>query len=277
MSSARLFAVSAPATSCVQDRPNRAKLTRTPLTLTFDLFIGAIGAAIVTTFGRRRSSPSPARCFAASGSTMRQPTDRRELYRWWSDTLKAIGQFRTIARGDRSRRNGPAAPDHPQCGFYKRRMKVGGNFVEARIFLEQQLSPNGELAADEVLKCQIGEDFYDPADQWLYLANRPITQEEYRFGVGHRRYESEQSRHVPDPEISVDFMTAPPPMFKTKNRGLHMADDTPEKVRAGIGHNAPPEPLEAFDPKPLAEAPFLERLRARVTPVIRPFSIEWSN
>lgn len=32
----------------------------------------------------------------------------------------------------------------------------------------------------------------------------------------------------------------------------------------GLGHNAPPEPLEAFDPKTLAEAPFLERLRARV-------------
>lgn len=147
---------------------------------------------------------------------MRQPTDRRELYRWWSDTLKAIGQFRTLREAIDRGVTVPPLPDHPQCGFYKRRMKVGGNFVEARIFLEQQLSPNGELAADEVLKCQIGEDFYDPADQWLYLANRPISQEEYRFGVGHRRYESEQSRHVPDPEISVDFMTAPPPMFKKK-------------------------------------------------------------
>lgn len=150
---------------------------------------------------------------------MRAPTDRRELYRWWSTVIAAIGDFRSLREAvDRGVKIGPI-PDDPQCGFYKRRLTVGGPFVEARIYLEQPLTRDGELAGDEVLKCQIGDDFYDPADQWPYLANRPISQEEYRFGAGHRRYESGRTRHVPDPEITVDFMTAPPPMFKTKKRG----------------------------------------------------------
>lgn len=45
---------------------------------------------------------------------------------------------------------------------------------------------------------------------------------------------------------------------------MENAEQAPAEQPAGIGHNAPPEPLEAFDPKSLAEAPFLERLRARV-------------
>jgi hypothetical protein len=169
---------------------------------------------------------------------MREPTDRKALYAWWKATIEAMAPHRSLRDAVDAGCTIPPIPDEPQCGFYRRRMVRQGAFVEARIFLEQKLNTKGELVGDEVLKCQIGDSFYEPDDQWLYLQNRPITQEEYRFGVGHRRYEAGRAQHVPDPEISIDFLTVPPPLLKTRKMRVKQSGKRQGRAQGASLHRA---------------------------------------
>ena len=147
---------------------------------------------------------------------MRQPSDRKPFYAHWTAQLKAIRGFRTVREAIDDGRKVEAIPDEPQCGFYERRMIRGGPWVPARIFLEQQVDKSGDLVGPEVVKCQIGADYYDPESQWSWLSNRPISQAAYKLAIARRQWSQSVIARIPDPDVRVDFLTCVPPMLKKK-------------------------------------------------------------
>lgn len=105
---------------------------------------------------------------------MRQPSSPASRWDWWE---------RAIAGGEPSVHDG-----EPHAGFFKvRRFAYGkwtkGPFVPARIWWEEPLTDpeTGELLADEVLRGEVDGKPVDPWKSWVWLARRPITEEEYEW------------------------------------------------------------------------------------------------
>lgn len=147
---------------------------------------------------------------------MRTPTDRKLLYRYWAVQVKAIGDYHTVRAAADAGRPTLEHVEEPQSGFYKRRKYRGGPYIPVRIFVEQQIDAAGELIAPEIMKCQVGPDYCDPVAEWPWVANRPISQATYRLLLAEFAWAKSLPTFVPDPEIEVDFLTAPPPLFKKK-------------------------------------------------------------
>lgn len=162
---------------------------------------------------------------------MRTPSDRKELYRHWAEQLKAIGDYPSVKAAIHAGLTVLPFDETPRCGFYKRRMIAGGPYVPVRIFLEQHIGADGELLAPEVLKCQIGPDFYDALAEWSWVYNRPISQAAYRLMIAEASWAKSQVVTIADPDIQVDFLTAPPPMFK-KKRTRHVGRPRPRRAPA---------------------------------------------
>ena len=104
----------------------------------------------------------------------------------------------------------------PQCGFFETRLKSGGPFVPARIFLEQEVCEvTGELLSDELLKCEINGREFDPIDGWERVAANPITQAKFNFMVASAAYAKNYAPHEPvaNPYKKTDWANVPTPQF----------------------------------------------------------------
>jgi hypothetical protein len=151
---------------------------------------------------------------------LRTPTDRVALYEFWIQSLKILLEHHCESLKEAKRRgiDIPHIPEDPQCGFFRARLVRGGPWVVARIFLAQPVDRRGKLAGDEVLKCEIAGADYEPAERWLFLCDRPISEAEFRYGVGFRKWSEDQRIHVPKPDRAVDWLNAPSPTFPKAKR-----------------------------------------------------------
>lgn len=95
---------------------------------------------------------------------IRQPSTAAQLYAWHREAMK-----------------NPDLPRHdglPECGWFKRRMVLGGPWVAARIWCERDIDPETlELTAPEVLRCEVAGEPADPLRHWLHLI--PISCAEF--------------------------------------------------------------------------------------------------
>ena len=56
--------------------------------------------------------------------------------------------------------------------------------MPARIWLDQNLDAEaGELLGDERLRCEVGGKERDPGEEWLWLANYPVSEADYLYLV----------------------------------------------------------------------------------------------
>lgn len=101
---------------------------------------------------------------------IRRPTPPEIAYRWYTGTLA----------GNRL----PITTD-PQCGYFLRatgrKNDKATRYIPASIYLDSPTDPEtGELTGPEILRCEIGGVQKSPAEEWLWLANRPISRKEYQ-------------------------------------------------------------------------------------------------
>lgn len=129
---------------------------------------------------------------------MRKPTSKDVAFEWWRDALLGVAP--------------PPINEHPQCGFYKRRLVKGGPWVPAAIWIQAAVDESGELAGDEVMVCAVGGRKCDPVDQWGYLAAQPISEVEYRGMVAKVKSDIRSGDHLP--WRPIDLLSVQPPKFK---------------------------------------------------------------
>ena len=104
----------------------------------------------------------------------------------------------------------------PCCGWFETRLKSGGPFVAARIWLEQEVCEvTGELLSDEVLLCEINGQSFDPVDGWERVSSHPITQAKFNYMVANADYAAEYAPHEPvaNPYKRTDWLNVPTPQF----------------------------------------------------------------
>jgi hypothetical protein len=105
----------------------------------------------------------------------REPSSHDKLYAWHTAALAHVAKAGTMKGFE-----GRIVADDPQCGWFRRRLVKNGPWVPARVFYDQPINPEtGELEGDEVLICEVAGERRNPADEWTWLANHPISQEEY--------------------------------------------------------------------------------------------------
>lgn len=101
----------------------------------------------------------------AGASVSRAPTSPRVAYAWHRDAMAG---------------KNPPITHEPHCGWFRRKLIKGGPFVPCRIFLEQPVDPEtGELLGDEVMRCEVAGKRRPPDEEWTWLADKPISREEY--------------------------------------------------------------------------------------------------
>jgi len=147
---------------------------------------------------------------------MSKPSSREGIYDWWKAALK--GQVSARALGLKP--GTLAITDEPHAGHYRRRLVRGGPWVAAIIWLHSEVDEDGELVADERLRCRVNGRECDPYEEWLYLAAQPISLAEFKFLSADAAW---AKVHAPwdaraNPEKKIDFMTASLPSFKRRKK-----------------------------------------------------------
>lgn len=129
---------------------------------------------------------------------MRRPTPLAVQLAWYRDALHGAGKI-------------VAAALEPQVGFYKRKMVSGGIHVPARIWLEQPTDENGELIADEVLRCEVNGDLRNPVEAWPWLFANPISEQEYCYMMAQAEWAREHAPSDPaaNPRQRLSALTSP--------------------------------------------------------------------
>lgn len=130
---------------------------------------------------------------------MRAPTPLAPLYEWHRASLDPSVKLLAIT-------------GEPQCGWYTRRLVKGGPIVPARIWLHQEIDEDGELVGPEILRCEVAGKERDPDEEWMYLADSPITQAEYDFRVADASWCRAHAMDSPEanPTLRVSTRTIPP-------------------------------------------------------------------
>lgn len=67
--------------------------------------------------------------------------------------------------------------------------------MAARIWLDQELDEDGYLTADEILRCEVDGKPQDATEEWLRLADHPISESEYNYLVATSKW---AAKHAPD-------------------------------------------------------------------------------
>lgn len=129
---------------------------------------------------------------------MRRPTPLAEVFAWHRDAIAG--------------RN-PPIHDAPQAGWFKRRLSKGGVYVAARIWLDQPTDESGELIGQEEMRCEVNGERRDPQQEWLWLANYPISEAEYRYMIADAKWARANAPDDPhaDPTQAVDHLKTPTP------------------------------------------------------------------
>lgn len=128
----------------------------------------------------------------------RIPTPRSKLYGFWRAALAG---------------KNPQITHEAQCGFFRRKLVKDGPWVGVVIWVEQDTDEIGELIAPEVMRCEVNGRMRDPEDEWTYVADKPISEERYRFMVADASW---AKRNAPDdpaanPHTRVDLISTPIP------------------------------------------------------------------
>lgn len=132
---------------------------------------------------------------------MRRPTPQDSLMAW---------HRAAIAGG-----SPPVHPNDPQQGWFRRRLVKGGPMVPARIWLHQEIDEaTGELAEDEVWRCEVMGEARDPVDEWPWLCARPISEAEYDHLMRLRQWagwHEQTAEPLYDPRRPMDPLKTPLP------------------------------------------------------------------
>jgi hypothetical protein len=133
--------------------------------------------------------------------TLRQPSDRAELYAWHADALDALKTGRKTDLKELAavapELMPPIQEDAPQCGYYKAKVAKRAVLVPAKIYLESVVGEDGQLVQPERLKCEIGDKEFDPLDVWARLCTRPIPRAEYVYLMSLRQWANESDPDQP--------------------------------------------------------------------------------
>jgi DNA polymerase-1 len=117
----------------------------------------------------------------------------KDAFVWWAKELKSPGQ---------------AAPEDPQCGFYRRRLVRGGPWVVARIWREPEVDfMTGKPTGLDVLQCELGGERRDPVIEWLKLCSHPIEEAEFRYRAATADWAKKHAPHEPEakPSEKIDW------------------------------------------------------------------------
>lgn len=152
--------------------------------------------------------------------TLRQPTDRAELYRWHERMLRFLAENRMEDFTSASRvahdwdlsEMPPIVEGEPQCGYFKAKTRRYALLVPAKIFMLSVVGEDGELVEPERLVCEIGDERTDVFDAWMRLCVRPISAAEYSYLMAVRDWARQsapdQPQHPRNDGKPVDWMTA---------------------------------------------------------------------
>lgn len=99
--------------------------------------------------------------------------------------------------------------EEPHAGWFKRRLVKKGCWVPARIWLEQETDEAGELIAPERMLCEVDGQRRDPADQWLWLCQEPISEREFNYLTRLRAWQRINAPEEWDPMVPVDHTKTP--------------------------------------------------------------------
>ena len=138
---------------------------------------------------------------------MRKPTPDAEAYAWYT---RALVDHAWGVQVD--------VPEEPQCGFFKRRLVRGGPYVAAKIWIEGKTDSDGNLIGDEVMRCEVNNQYQDPEEQWTWLASHPIFEAEFHYLTALRNYTVEHAPHEPlaNPRKPIDWKSVPLPIFNRR-------------------------------------------------------------
>lgn len=122
---------------------------------------------------------------------IRRPTPHATLYQWHNLAL-------TGARV-------PITSD-PQCGYFLRatgrRNDKATRYIPASIYVDALVdAETGDLTGPEILRCEIGGAQKDPAEEWTWLAGKPITRKEYQRLVAERAFGGVALEPEPAPAV----------------------------------------------------------------------------
>lgn len=124
--------------------------------------------------------------------------DAKLHFEWWDEEVKSVGKPSKL-------------PDMPQCGFYKRKLVMGGPFVAARIWREPYIDEFGQETDQEILRCVVGGKVKDPYQEWVRLSMNPIRAAEYEFmtsDASHARVWRPDSPQA-NPDKPIDLRQSP--------------------------------------------------------------------
>ncbi|MFT3987223.1 hypothetical protein [Aestuariivirga sp.] len=136
---------------------------------------------------------------------MRTPTPRDVLYRWHDNAMRGV-------MGN----DAPVHPDTPECGWFKRKLVKGGVFVPARIWIDADIDiGTGELLSQEVMLCEVDGVRRDAQEEWQWLCNEPISEDEFLYMTALRAHAqaNEPDHPAANPRRPVDWLAAPLPTF----------------------------------------------------------------
>lgn len=126
---------------------------------------------------------------------------------WWENEL--IG-----ANLDR-------APAEPQCGYFKRRLVVGGEWVGARIWRDPEIDlETSKPTGRDVIRCEVNGRPSDPVREWDRLYRYPVKKSEFAFEIADadhaKRYRPDHPKANPSKPIQFASLPAPhcPPSSK---------------------------------------------------------------
>lgn len=139
---------------------------------------------------------------------MRRPTSRVDAYRWHANALRKWHAPDDIVYSD-----------VPQAGWYKRPLAKGGPMVPARIWIDAEVDMDtGELLEEERFLCEVNGERADAIEQWQWLCQNPISEEEFRHLTALVEW---TLRNMPDepmanPRQAVDWSKVPTPTFNRR-------------------------------------------------------------
>jgi len=113
---------------------------------------------------------------------MRQPTAHDLVYAWHTEAMVEV------RRVGRERASLPVH-NEPQCGWFGTMLVRKGAWVPARVWLDQPIDEVGELAGDEILRCEVDGRERDAGEQWLFLCQQPISEREFDHMTALRRWQ----------------------------------------------------------------------------------------
>ncbi len=136
---------------------------------------------------------------------MRKPTSYSVSHAWYIQVMEG---------------KNPPITHEPQCGWFKRKLVKGGPWVPVSIFLISPTDEDGNLDGPEEMRCYVNGKAADPGEQWTYVADRPITLQEFDYLVDLAGWAKKNDDREPlaNPTKKINHLETPIPVFKTRKR-----------------------------------------------------------